>query len=73
MKNKFDSEPVYNEKYLKHEIKPFDGKINTNFPYNGDPTESFHCVCLSVILTDSFLKCVKTINCNCFWITVNVL
>ena len=32
---KFDSEPVYNEKYLK--IKSYNGKIDTNFHYNKIP------------------------------------
>ena len=31
IKKEFDSEPVYNEKYLKVKIKSYNGKINTNF------------------------------------------
>ena len=31
LKNEFDSEPVYNEKYLKAKITSYNGKINTNF------------------------------------------
>ena len=31
IKKKFDSEPVYNEKYLRTKIKSYKGKINTNF------------------------------------------
>ena len=31
IKNGFDSEPVDNEKYLKTEIKSYEGKINTSF------------------------------------------
>ena len=31
IKKEFDSEPVYNEKYLKAKIKSYHGKINTNF------------------------------------------
>ena len=34
---KFDSEPVYNEKYLKAKIKSDNGKINTNFHDNKIP------------------------------------
>ena len=30
-KKEFDSEPVYNEKYLKAKIKSYKGNINTNF------------------------------------------
>ena len=54
MKKGFDSEPVGNEKYLKNEIKLFAGKINTNFTYSGVLTKGSHCVCLMVILKDSF-------------------
>ena len=31
IKKGFDSEPVYNEKYLNTKIKPYEGKINTHF------------------------------------------
>ena len=34
LKNEFDSEPVYDEKYLKAEIKSYNGKINTSFHNN---------------------------------------
>ena len=34
MKNKFDSEPVYNDKYIKTKIKSYEGKMNTNFHGN---------------------------------------
>ena len=27
----FNSEPLYNEKYIKAKIKSYNGKINTNF------------------------------------------
>ena len=31
MKKEFDSEPVYNKKYLKAKIKSYNGEINTIF------------------------------------------
>ena len=34
IKKEFDSEPVYNEKYLKAKIKSFNGKVNANFHNN---------------------------------------
>ena len=34
IKKKFDSKPVYNEKYLKTKIKSYNGKIKTNFHNN---------------------------------------
>ena len=39
IKKEFDSEPVSNEKYLKAKIKPYNGKINTNFHNNKIPKE----------------------------------
>ena len=39
IKKEFDSEPVYNEKYLKAKIKSYNGKINTNFHNNEIPRE----------------------------------
>ena len=34
IKKELDSEPVYNEKYLKAEIKSYNAKISTNFHNN---------------------------------------
>ena len=34
IKKKFVNKPVYNEKYLKTKIKPYNGKFNTNFQKN---------------------------------------
>ena len=53
LKKEFDSEPVYNEKYLKAKIKSYNGKINTNFHNNKIPKGSSQYICLSVILLDS--------------------
>ena len=39
IKKEFDSEPVYNEKYLKAKTKSYKGKINTNFYNNRIPKE----------------------------------
>ena len=36
----FNSEPVYNEKYLKGKIKSYNGKINTNFHNSKIPKEN---------------------------------
>ena len=50
IKKDFDSEPVYNEKYLKVKIKSYNEKINTNFHINKIPKEGSKFICLSVIL-----------------------
>ena len=34
LKKEFDSEPTYNEKYLKAMIKSYNRKVNTNFHNN---------------------------------------
>ena len=34
IKKEFDNEQVYSEKYLKAEIKSYNGKINTSFRNN---------------------------------------
>ena len=49
IKKEFDSEPVYNEKYLKAKIKSCNGKINTNLHNNKIPKEGSRCICLSLI------------------------
>ena len=53
---RFDSEPVYNEKYLKIRIKSCKSKINTNYHNNGIPKEGSHFICLLVILIGAVLK-----------------
>ena len=41
MKKEFDSEPSYNEKYLKAKINSYNGKINENFHNDKIPTEGY--------------------------------
>ena len=52
----FDSDLVYNEKYLRIKIKSDESKINPNFLIDKIPKEGGHCISLSVILIDSVLK-----------------
>ena len=56
IKKEFNSEPVYNEKYLIAKIKSYNGKINTNFHNNKIPKEGSRFICLSVILVDSVFR-----------------
>ena len=53
IKKEFDSQPAYNEKYLKAKIESYNGKINTNFLKNKTPKEGSQCIFLSVILINS--------------------
>ena len=46
IKKGFDSELVYNEKYLRTEIKSYERKISTNFHGDKIPKEGSHCICL---------------------------
>ena len=50
-----------NEKYFKTEMKFYEGKTITNFHNAKLLKEGSYCICLSVILIDSFFKWVKTI------------
>ena len=56
LKKEFDSEPVYNEKYLKANIKSYKGKINTNSHDNKIQKEGSQFIFLSVILIDSVFR-----------------
>ena len=62
LKKGFDSQQAYNEKYLKAEIKSYNGKINTNLHDNKIPKESSQFICLSVILIGSVFKIGKNYN-----------
>ena len=53
----FDSEPMYNKKIFKNQIKSYDGKANTDF--HGFPKGGSHCVCLLVIVIDPVFKMCK--------------
>ena len=53
LKKEFDSEAIYNEKYLKGKIKSCNRKININFHNNKMPKEGSQYICLTVILIDS--------------------
>ena len=59
MKKEFDSEPVYNKKYLKAKIKSDNGKVNTSFRNNKIPKKGSQFICLSVILIDSVFRTEK--------------
>ena len=55
-KKGFDSEPVYNEKYLNTKTNSSKGKINTNFHNNKIPKKGSQCICLPVVLMILFLE-----------------
>ena len=61
LKKEFNCEPVCNKKYLKAELKSYNGKINKNFRHNKVAGEGSQFICLSVALIDSVFKAIKTI------------
>ena len=73
IKKGFDSQPVYNEKYLKAKINYYVGKVNTIFNNDKMPKEGSHCIYLSVVLIDSVIKMGKTMILKWFWKKVNTL
>lgn len=54
-KKKFHSAPVFNDKYLKIEVRSYKKKINTNF-HGKAPKEGLVFLCLSAIAIDSVFK-----------------
>ena len=52
-KKEFNSEPVYDDKYIKTTIKICNNRVYTNFQHNKIPKENEYFACLSVILLDS--------------------
>ena len=56
IKKEFDSNPVYNKKFLRTKIKSNYGKINTHFQNNKLPKEDTRFICLSVISIDSIFR-----------------
>ena len=59
VKKEFDSQPVYNEKYLKAKLKSYNGRMNTNFHNNKIPKEGSKFIYVSVILINSMFKAGK--------------
>ena len=52
----FDSEPVYNEDYLRPKIKSYEGKISTKFLGDKIAKEGSQCIWLSIILINSVFR-----------------
>ena len=53
---KFDSEPIYEKKYLKAKIREFDIDIKTNFLQIGLPKENLYYTCIACITIDSVIR-----------------
>ena len=56
---KFNSMPVYDEKYIKAKVREFSGVIKTNFLVDKIPKESMYYTCIACITIDSAMKMEK--------------
>ena len=61
IKKEFDSELMYNEKYLEAKKKSCNGKINTSFCNNKIPKEGSQFICLLVTLINSVFRTGKNL------------
>ena len=53
---KFNSKPIYDQKYLKAKVREFDGLIKINFLGNSTPKEKMHYTCIACITIDSVMR-----------------
>ena len=53
---KFNSEPIYENKYLKAKVREFDGNIKTNFLSNVLPKENTYYTCIARITINYVLR-----------------
>ena len=53
---KFQSNPIYKQKYLKAKVRKFDGVIKTTFLGNDMPKENMHYTCIAYITIDSVMR-----------------
>ena len=56
---KFHSIPVYDKKYIKVEVREFDGVIKTNFLGDKIPKENVYYACIACITINSVMKIEK--------------
>ena len=56
---KFQSQPIYDDKYIKIKVKAFGSMINTLFSGNEVPRERNHYICIAAIRIDSVLRIEK--------------
>ena len=62
LNEKFHSQPIYDDKYVKTKVKTFSNTIKTLFSEDEIPKEIIHYVCISAICIDSALRTDKKIT-----------
>ena len=58
---KFNSQPIYENKYLKVKVREYNGSIKTNFIVDDIPEENMYYTYIACITIDSVLKMGKKI------------
>ena len=58
---KFQSMPVYYEKYIKAKVRESNGVIKTIFSHDKIPKENMHYSCIACITIDSVMRMEKRI------------
>ena len=53
---KFHSQPAYDEKYIKANVKTFNGVVNTVFSDDKVSKETIHYICITAINIDSVMR-----------------
>ena len=53
---RFHSQPIYDNKYIKTRVKPFNGVVSTIFSDKEIPKERNHYIWIAAICTDFFMK-----------------
>ena len=53
---KFQSQPIYENKYLKAKVREFEGDIRTNILDKGIPKENTYYTCIACITYDSIIR-----------------
>ena len=59
LNTRFHSQPIYDDKYIKANVKTFSSMINTLFSGNEIPTERNQYICIAAICIDSVLRIEK--------------
>ena len=54
-----DSQPVYDEKYIKTRVKNFEDKVFSTFTDNEISKENTHYSCIAAIVVDSVIRLEK--------------
>ena len=50
------SQPIYDDKYIRTNVKAFSSMVNTLFSGNEIPKERNHYICITVVFIDSTLR-----------------